>query len=268
MRKILLLLPLLVSPTFADRLPQLNEKPWIGWYAASEQRNFRFGVKSDGEGVLIPMKGRDETASPRKWIDFMPVIEEVLPSGRIVTKENLEDGWEAVTPVSDDAEKITYRGTVTGGARFEVNLEIDGNEVRGGGRILEKGELTENPIQFSLRVRIPNVYHFVDDPEDIEELAERDKIQIERIDGKKLKFDAWKPVWAEKEDCSGPGVQTARVDLDGMEGFKVDLEAGDKGAFHMYNGSLRPLYKGVTFGWRPDPAKDADGKGRFVLEFK
>ena len=268
MRAVLFLLPVLLNPVLGGRLPELDKKPWVGWYAASESRKFSFGVKFNGEGALIPMDGRDEMASVRKWIEFIPVVEEVLPGGKVVTKKTLDTGWEPITPSTTDAEQISYRGTTaTGGAQFEVNFEIDGGEVRGGGRIVDTGELTENPLRFALRVRVQNVYSYKD-AEEVEKIAKRDKIQIERMDGKKLKFDAFEPVWAEKDECNGPGVKTARVDLDGFEGSRLELDAGENGSFEMYNGSLRPLYKGVTFGWRSDPAKDPEGKGRFLVEFK
>lgn len=253
----------------ADTLPQLSEKPWVGWYAGAENRGFHFGVKMDGEGELMPLEEKDDkVGSPRKWISFKPVIEEVLSSGRVVTKEVQEDGWEPITESSVDADTISYRGTVTGGAKFEVHFEMGKGEVLGGGRLIEKGELTENPIRFALRVKIPNVYHHERDEDKLEKRAGGDKIQIERADKKKLKFDGWESVWAEKDDVSGPGVQLARVDLDGYDGARIELDAGDKGLFEMYNGSLRPLYKGFTFGWKPDPAKDPDGKGRFSVKFK
>lgn len=268
MRKILPLILIASAPLMGGSLPQLNEKPWVGWFAGSENRGFNFGVQMNGEGSLIPLDKRDAAGSPKKWISFVPVIEEVLPSGRVITKSTLEDGWEALSEATDEAEKISYRGTVTGGAKFEVHFEMGKGEILGGGRLLEKGELTENPIRFSLRVRIPNVYVHDKNEDALEKKAKGDKIQIERGDGKKLKFDAFEPVWAEKEDVSGPGVKLARVDLEGYDGARVELDAGDKGLFEMYNGQLRPLYKGFTFGWKPDPAKDPEGKGRFVIEFK
>jgi len=268
MRKILPLLLAVSTGSMADTLPQLSEKPWVGWFAGYENRGFHFGVKMDGEAELMPVDDDDKVGSPRKWIAFKPVIEEILPDGRVVTKQALEDGWEAITEASDSAETMSYRGTVTGGAKFEVHFEMGKGEVLGGGRLLEKGDLTDNPIRFSLRVRIPNVYQHDRDEDALEKKAKRDKIQIERADRKKLKFNSLDPVWAEKEDVTGPGVVTARVDLEGYDGARVELDAGDKGLFEMYNGELRPLYRGVTFGWKPDPAKDPDAKGRFVVKFK
>ncbi|MGE9269773.1 MAG: hypothetical protein ACQKBU_03135 [Verrucomicrobiales bacterium] len=252
----------------AGTLPELNEKPWVGWFAGSKNRDFYFGVKNDGEGAFVLADRNGEMGSSRLTLVFQPVIEEVLPSGRVVTKETLIDGWEPITEASEQAELISYRGTVTGGARFEVHFEIEKGEIRGGGRILEKGELTENPIRFSLRIRFPNTYPYQRDEEQIEDEASDDRIQFERADEKKLKFDAWEPVWAEKEDVSGPGVQRARIELSTYDGGRFELEAGEQGLFEFYNGSLRPLYKGFTFGWKPDPEKDPEGTGRFVFEFK
>lgn len=264
-------LPFLLAITLSgvaagNTLPQLNEKPWVGWFAGYEDRDFRFGVRADGIAVLIPLDERkDEPVSPRYWIDIQPVIEEVRGE-RVATKKARDDQWEAITEATDEMEKASYRGTVTGGATFEVHLEMDRGVLKAGGRILEKGELTEHPLRFAIRVKVPNVYHYVKDDDKIEDLADGDKIRLERGDGKKFSLDGWEPVWAEKE-VSGPGVRSARIDLDGYDGRKLELEAGDGGLFEFWNGEKRPLYKGFTFGWKPDPEKDPEGKARFTLEF-
>lgn len=251
----------------AGMLPQLDDDPWTGWFAGYEDRDFRFGVNNDGEGVLIPIDERkDEPVSQRYYIRIEPIIEEVREGGRVVSKRPVEGEWEAITEANAEAEKISYRGKVTGGASFEVNFEIDGDQIRGGGRLLDKGELTEHPIRFALRVRVPNVYHYVRDEEKVEERAEGDTIRLERADGEKLKLDGWEPVWAEK-DVSGPGIKTASVELEGYDGRDLDLDSGDGGLFEFWNGEKRPLYKGFTFGWKPDPLKDPEGKARFTLEF-
>ncbi len=262
-----LLALLLGTNAFAGRLPQLDDNPWTGWFAGYERREFRFGVKGDGTAVLIPINERnDDPISPRYWIDIEPVIEEVLDDGSVVTKQTLDTGWTAITEPTDEGGKISYRGTVTGGATFEVHFETDRDTILGGGRVVEKGELTEHPIRFAIRIKIPNVYHYVDNEDKVEDSADGDRIRIERADGKKMTLDGWEPVWADK-DVSGPGVRTASIDLEGYDGREIELESGDGGLFEFWNGEKRPLYKGFTFGWKPDPEKDPEGKARFTIEF-
>lgn len=258
---------LLTSVTiFGDELPELFEKPWTAWYCGYEGKNFHFGVDPDGEAALIPLN-KKERFSSRKWIKVTPVVEEILPDGRVVTKTAVDDGWEAITESSNEAEVISYRGTVTGGARFEAHFEIDGNVVRGGGRILENGEL-KNPLRLSIRVRIPNCYsHFEKDEQDaLEKKIKRDRVNLVMADKSKKKFDVIDPVNATEEN--GDGVRSARIDLAGFDGARIELDAGEAGQFEFWNGAGNPLYKGFTLGWKPDPAKDPNGEARFELEYK
>lgn len=250
---------------FGDELPELFEKPWTAWYCGYEGRDFHFGVDPDGEASLIPLKKKDERFSSREWIKITPVIEEILPGGKVVTKKTVDDGWEAITESSDEAENISYRGTVTGGARFEAHFEIDGSVVSGGGRILEKGEL-KNPIRFVINVKIPNCYSYEDDPDKLENKAKRDRVDLVMADKSRKKFDVIDPVDAEKE--SGNGVKSARIDLAGFDGGRLELDAGNAGTFEFENRGPSPLYKGFTLGWKPDPAKDPKGEARFELEYK
>ncbi|MCH7224992.1 hypothetical protein [Haloferula sp. A504] len=248
-------------------LPQLSEKPWIGWFAGYEEREYRFGIMADGIAALIPLNDRsDEPVSQKHWIEIEPVIEEVLAGGRVVTKQADDTAWEGLTEPTEEGGKMSYRGKVTGGATFEVHFETERGRILAGGRILDKGDLTEHPIRLSIRVKVPNVYQFIEDEEKVEDLADGDRIRLVKADGRKESLDAWEPVWADK-DISDPGVRSARIDLEGYDGRKIELEAGDKGLFEFWNGEKRPLYKGFTFGWKPDPAKDPEGKARFVLEF-
>ena len=248
-------------------LPLLDEQPWLGWFSGHEEREYRFGIMADGIAALVPLKERDDKAVSQKfWIQIQPVIEEVMPDGKVVTKQLDEAGLEGLTEPTDKGGKMSFRGRVTGGATFEVHFETARGKIYGGGRLLDKGELTENPIRLAIRVKVPNLYQYIEDEEKVEDLADGDRIRLVDADGKKQSLDAWDPVWADK-DISGPGIQSAQIDLEGYDGRKLELDAGDKGLFEFWNGQKRPLYKGFTFGWKPDPTKDPEGKGRFLLEF-
>jgi len=265
MKPPVLVLALLTATATAGSLPGLVESPWMGWYAGWEGRDFRFGIRGDGEAALVPYKKNGDDISARYWIDIEPVIEEVRGE-RVVTKRPVDDGWEAQDPAAIDPAKVTYRGTVTGGATFEVSFELDGKTIRGGGRILDRGELTEHPVRFALRIIVPNVYYYQKDEKKLEDLAEGDKIQLLRADGKKLRFDALEPVWGQEQN--GPGISEARIDLEGYDGSRIELAAGEAGLFEFWNRKKGPLYKGFTLGWKPDPAKDPKGEARFELRFR
>jgi hypothetical protein len=69
-------------------------------------------------------------------------------------------------------------------------------------------------------------------------------------------------------EMTGKGVRSARIELDPWKGSRLELDSGNAGLFEFWTGEKRPLYKGFTLGWKPDPAKDPEGKARFVIKFK
>lgn len=260
-----LLVPLaMLSPLPAESLPQLSEQPWIAQYTGYEQRKFRFSIGLKGEGLLVPGDGKGGFISDRFGVKFVPVIEETLPDGKVIGRLAVNDGWEAITPAAADPEKVAYQGTVAGGARFEVNLEFDGAQIRGGGRVLEKGK-SANPLRFVLRVQVPDVYIYQKDAKKRAELMKGDRVDVVRADGKKLKLDVAKPIDAETAEYSGPGITGARIEISGFKGARLEFAADAGSVFELWNKDAGALYQGFTLGWRHDPAKDPQGKSRFTL---
>ncbi len=263
------LVALCLSPLFplrAEELPQLNVQPWIGSYAGYERRSFQFLVGNDGEGLLTPMGDKGALMSGRIGIKLQPLIEEVLPDERVIGKQATKDGWEAVTPATINPEKLTFRGTVSGGARFEVNLEFDGDEISVGGKLLEKGDLTDP--RFVMRVIVPDVYYFENLIEKREEKAKKDRVDLLWTDGKKLKLDLVTPLDAETKEFNGPGIRQARIDIAGYKDNRFELEAGENAVFDLWNRGEVALIEGFTLGWKPDAAKDPAGKARMILKVR
>lgn len=259
---------MLAGVVAAEDLPQLNEDPWTGWFAGYERRAFRFGVNREGVASVMAFKEEDEPMHRRFWIEIEPLIEELKPDGKVSTRKAKPGGWQALTERTAVGGAIGYRGTVAGGAVFEVRFETDGDEIRGGGRIVERGKLTRNPVRFVIRIKVPNMYHYQKDEEKLEKIAKRDRISMVGEDGGKLRYDAWDVVDPGSVGIDGRGIRKARVDLAGFKGPRMDLDSGAEGLFEFRNSGERELYRGFAFAWMPDPEKDADGKGRFVLKFK
>lgn len=254
------------APLLAEELPYLNKQPWLGQYAGTDTRNFRFMVKTSGEALVIPSKEKGGFINDHFAIKFAPLIEDTLPDGKVIGKYPIKDGWEAVTPAAEDPKKITYRGTVAGDAKFEVNIELDGGKITAGGRILEKGKLA-NP-RFVIRVQVPNVYQYDNDAKKREEKIKKDRIDLVRADGKKLKLDVTTALDAESDKFSGPGITQARIEMAGYAGHKLETAAGPSGVFEFWNKGEGALYEGFTLGWKHDATKDPEGKGRLSFELR
>ncbi|RYD70815.1 MAG: hypothetical protein EOP84_26020 [Verrucomicrobiaceae bacterium] len=260
------LLLLLSTPVLAGPLPSIGKQPWVAYYAGYKAKNFQFTVSSEGTGELTPFDKNGKPISGRNAIRFLAVIEETLPDGKVISKAVDKGGWEAVTPAAIDPEKITYRGTATGNARFEVNIEFDGNEVRAGGKLLENGEL-KNP-RFVLRMSVPNVYYYDKDAAKLEAKAKDDRIELVRTDGKKLKLGSRKSLDAETAEVTGPGISGVKMEMQGLRENRFEFEAGVGASFEMWNKGIGPLSDGFSLNWKADAAKVPDGKGRLVLEVK
>lgn len=266
MRPAALFLSLVSSSLFAGELPQLTKEPWLGQYVAYQKRVFRFTVDAKGEGHLVPGDGKGGFINSKNGVKFVPLIEDSSKDGRTFAKPATADGWEAVTPASAETDKVTYRGTVAGGARFEVTFEFEGNEVRAGGRVIEKGSLT-NP-RLVIRAQVPNIYFFDKDEKQRAEKLKKDRIDLLRADGKKLKLDVLTPLDAETEAFSGPGISEARIEMEGFKGARFEISAGAGGMFELWNKGEAALYEGFSLGWKHNEEKDPEGKERCVFKLR
>jgi hypothetical protein len=267
MKKTIAILLLSSASVFAGELPELFEKPWTAWYSGFEGKRFHFGVDPDGNASLIPVdeksKGR---MSQHSWISVKPMIIETTSGGRDVVKKPLEDGWEALTPESNEAEKVSFRGTVTGGAKFEANFEVDGDELYCSGYLIDKGELTDNPIRFAIEVTVPNSYRHTRDEEDLEEKTKGDRFDFLMANKKKEKFKGDEPEDAVAKECEA--IRWVRADISYYKGAKMEFDAGDMGLFEIEEPQSAPIAQGFTLVWTPDSAKNANGKAKMRVEYK
>lgn len=264
--KIPFALLMLTAPVLADLLPTTGKQPWVAYYAGYQRKDFHFTINTEGTGELLVYDAKGKPITARNAIKFLVVIEETTADGKVVQKPAVRDAWEAVTPAAIDPAKVTLRGTSSGESRFEVNFEFDGDEIRAGGKLLDKGKL-KNP-RFVLRVAVPNVYSYDKDPAKLDKKAEEDRIDLVWTDGKKVKLGSRKAMDAESAEVSGPGVAEARVEMAGLPGHKFEFEAGAAASFQLWNKEAGPLSEGFSLLWKPDAAQDPEGKGRLVLKVK
>jgi hypothetical protein len=184
----------------------------------------------------------------------------------VVKKQAIANGWEAVTPESAEATKIHYRGTVTGEAKFEVSMEIDGDTIYCSGRILDKGKLTKNPIRFAVYVTVPNVYRNTKDEESLEEKLKADRFEFVLADKKKKKFKGGDTLDGIAKEAKV--IQSMEADIDYFDGPRFELDAGDIGTLEFVNPGSDPVGEGFNLVWVPDPAKNEGGQGKLMIRFK
>lgn len=272
-------------PNANAELPMLDQQPWLGYYAVFANKRYCFRVLPTGGIDMSPMNEKGGPVGKQLSISIYPGIEETMPDGKTVMKQTNVETLESKEAATGNLEKTTIRGKVTGGAEFELHIE----QVRGvifmGGRIVNAGSLTKNPIRFLIRFRIPNAYPYQDNqadtPDDrkqnkkadLSEKAFQKKVQddsltVKWLDGKRVKQDYEKTVDVNTKEFNGPGIASVEVEASSYKGRRLVFTASPNSAMNLQNSKAGPLHEGYTIIWAADAAKDPEAKARLAMEVK
>lgn len=252
-------------------LPMIEEQPWIGYYAAFANKNYDFGVTSQGNIEIRPMRNKTTPVGKKLCIKVDAGIEEILPDGSRVMKKINVDTLESEQGATDKLEKTSIRGKVTGDAEFELNLEQSRGIIFIGGRVMDPGKLTKNPVRFAVRVSIPNAYPDEEDSKTGKSFLKKikdDLLEVKWTDGKRAKQDFEKAVDATSKELNGPGISSAEITIGCYNGKRLMFTASPNSAITLRNPQTRPLHEGFVIQWTADTTKDPDGKARLAMEVK
>lgn len=258
-----------IVPAAAD-LPGLKEKQWLGRFLVSENRGFTFNLSTLAQGNIIPAGKSDKEISTQLYLPVVFLIEEVLPSGAVVTKKILPESFETKDPATLKPGKVTFRGKVTGDASFEAHIEVDHGIISIGGRLLEPGTLTKNPLRFGVRVTVPDVYRKAkktekDDAKVFAKKIKDDRYTLLWTDGKRVKFGEADSIDADLKNVNGPGIAELKVEMAAYPNKTLAFNASENSKIALSVPAAQPFYEGFAINWYPDPAKDPDAKA--LLKF-
>ena len=262
-----------VSDTALAQLPALDDKPWLGYYAAVEHKRFNLGVTAQGKISLIPMGRTGKPVAHNLAIPILVGIEEMQPNGQYSLKEIQPATLESSSPATDKLENAVIRGKVTGDASFEVTLEHERGVISIGGRMLDPGKL-KGASRFVIRMRFPNAYAQTrkardkNDEKDFQKQVKGDRIDLKWTDGKRKKQAMDEKVDASSKDINGPGIAAAEVEISSYQGRNFYVSSSENANLSLWNGGSAPLNQGFTFVWTPEAAKDPEGKARLSIELK
>lgn len=270
-------LAILASPMAQAQLPALKKEPWLGFFAAYEDRRYTLGITADGQLKLTPLNDKGVAFGPNSVLTIQVGIEEVLPDGTAEMKVLKPETLKSEQAPTEKFERLVIQGQVSAEAVFEAVIEEKSGIISIGGRVLDKGKFTKNPIRFAVRAKMPNLHPTVNDEwvkSDPKKAAaffkriEDDTLQLTRIDGKRLvqKFD--KPVDTASADVSGSGISRIEITMNNFTNRKFLFNASENSRMTLSNTNAAPLYRGFAMNWTPDVEKDKDGKARFSFMVK
>ena len=254
-------------------LPSLAEKPWLDYFLVSKDRNFTFSLNNWAQGSIIPAGNGGKELSIQLRLPVTFFIEEVLPNGTTVTKKILTETLESKNPATLKPEKATFRGKVTGDASFEAHVEVDHGTIAVGGRLVDPGTLTKNPLRFGVRVNVPDAYRNAKKTEKDDAKAFAKKIKDDRYavlwtDGKRVKFSGDDKIEANPKNVNGPGIAELKVEIGAYQGKAFEFTASEHSKLALWTRLEQPFNEGFSINWYPDPAKDPETKARLKFTVK
>ena len=261
-----------IEPASAQ-LPSLDKAPWLGHFAAFQNKKFQIGITGQGKMTLIPMGDKDAPMTQSLAVPILFGIEEVLPDGKGTLKEIKPETLESTQPANDDFETLVIRGKVTGDASFEVTIEQKRGVISIGGRVVDPGTLKKYPLRFAVRARFPTAYPARKERDKKEEKIfqkklEDDRIDLKWVDGKRMKQTFEEKVIASSKEINGPGIAAAVIEIEAYKGKKFFFIASENSSMTLSNEKEGPLHLGFSVNWSADAAKDTEGKARLSFEVK
>lgn len=262
-----------VLPVAAD-LPELSEKEWLGHFVGFNNNKLQFGVTSRGKTTIRIIKKNGEPIAKTQSIPLEFQVEEVMPDGKTKVCPILPETLQSAQPATDEPRQVVIQGKVKGGAGFEIYIDEKSGMVSLGGRLLDRGTLTKNPLRFSIKLKIPDAYpnekHGGSEKvaKAFEEKTEDDRLLLKWTDGKRVKPALDKSVDAGSKEINGPGISSVEVEFSSYYGRKLEFTASENSAITLSGARNELLRRGFSLIWVADLAKDPEGKARLGIEAK
>ncbi len=263
-------------------LPSLDDRKWVGCFAALETKLYEFSLTTQGKGKLEVIGKKGTPIGHTLGISIEFLVQETLPDGKVVTKAVRADTLESPQPATLKPENLVIRGKVTGDAEFEAYLTEARGTISVGGKLLSPGTLTKNPLRFGIRVNLPNAYPYENGKSEekdskadakkaakaLEEKTKNDRLQLKFTDGKARKQSLTEAVDASSAEVNGPGISALSWEVSTFQDKKILLVASENSVMKLTNGTAKPMNTGFAVTWTPDLAKDPDTKARLTIDVK
>lgn len=257
MRLLPLLLATLTLKASAELPVMSDDTRWLGYFVGWEQKDYDWGFGDDGV-VKIHHLIKGKPGSHKDFVVSFIVREQI--KGKWVSRRILDEGGLESNdqPGLDSKKPVTVTMTVTGGTKIELVQALSRGRMLVKPTLIEK--TTENPIQFVVKARIPDLFrHMKEDltEKEIKKLMRSDYIEGKRKkDGKKVKVKLYeKEIDLSDEKHFEEGATFVEYSSKKIEGKSFTMQQGsdDVGHFKVSTGSN--LYSKVEFEWIADMEK-------------
>jgi len=243
----------------------------MGYFIAFQNRKFHFGINTQGKTAISVIGKKGETLSQKLAIQVDFQVEEIMPDGKTRVKKILPETLESAQPATHKPQNIVIRGKVNGDASYEVEINEVGGMISMGGRLVDPGTLTKNPLRFSIRLTFPDAYSSAKasgnkkEEKEFKDKIKNDRLQLSWTNGKRVKQPTDEAVDAGSKELNGPGIAAMQVEFSSYEEKKFECTASENSSMTLSSTRSAPLHEGFSLTWLADTSKDLEGKARINI---
>lgn len=241
-----------VSAEAHAQLPSMSKLPWIGYFMAAKSKKYQITITTAGSAKLDVLNnlGIVDHGFPSVGISFF--IIETLPDGKNVRRALIPESLTSDQPATVDPTKpMSFRGQVEGNATFEAMYYPERGGFSFGGKVTDKGTLT-NPISFAV---VADFYPYAvigkDKLEATEKLAKRDTIRFETTLRKRDEIE----FLAEASSATAEPDQMTKAEIstEGFNRLSFKLLASSGTSFTLTSMNEKRFLEGFSLLWKTDP---------------
>ncbi len=259
----------------AQRLPSMDEPPWVGFFSGYKRRGFEFGVEDEGRCLIfLRSKKERKRAGKSKTIKIYTELRFKPASGGPVKNIKLNDDFETQMQAGLNHKLVQFNVMTKSAVKVQVKIKYDANKIIMDGRILERGELEDGQLALVFKAVIPAMYSYKMSESDEAKLSSamrRDKIRFLRaVDGKKVSLKSYEAIDLSNKNMAKGGVRKLSVSMAGQEGNVFIFTTLDgRGILKLigkYPGKKSAMWKGYQVEWSREETNRKISP--FVIELK
>jgi hypothetical protein len=214
------------------KLPSIDKKPWENYFFVLKERKYQFGITTEGDAVFYPLTKRGEIISESNPIIFKVEFLESKSNGKFTSKKiNPSSLKSEQSPAYNPDKPVTYSGTVTGDAAFEMTITPSRDGFGITGKITDNGKLT-NPLKIAIKIGLrPYVKDRTrtdSEVKNFQQRIKRDKFEATIASGNRKTYDFEDPVNFHSDMPNGVESLTMRAEGFDFTEFTVSVGGSAK----------------------------------------